>query len=1209
MKQILYTILIAFLHHYHHVFCAHLEVNSVNGLSSQQPLLFSSVCQSGIREDNTNYIYCARRGLTEIPLFSKNNVVYDELVLSDNRITELNVDSFARIKVKKIYMNGNPLKKIDQMAFVKLENHLEELWLDADTTISANNFLMEPATNNGGIPKAILNYLRNLNTLKLKGFLIKQLENSILKKLNRIEILSLQFCSIEQIEPLAFDGLKNSLKELYLDGNLLQQIPINALLSVGFKSLKILSLSQNNIKTINSDSFGYLASGPFDFTSVLANNPLRYLIKLDLSYNGLKLIDAEAFSVLNNSLEMLLLQNNEINSFNLKFVRYLSSLKELNLDFNVISKFNPNTFINSNRLHYLTLQGNSIQFQDSNEDIGSSSGSTSQEIVRTVYSDYESVFNGLSSLQRLNLARNGVKHLPSNLFKPLTSLKSLILDKNPIENFDKLAFNGLESSLMNISLQNTKMKSKHLISLRNLVRLERVKLGFNDLDELDWNVFAKMHLTLSNLDLQNNQINSIYDSACELNAQPARECNNLMDNLIEFDLSNNKLCNFNSNLLNKMPKLKNLGLSQNPLYCDCNLLALFEWTTRKFEKDMLTFMQWQCELPTSDSLTTKTKRRQFTSLTPNDFQCLNNSFSSKCKSSNPKFISTTASTSSSSSFSPTTSIIATTSVASTLSSLQDEKSISRIVNVNLKSVQTSVLVSWELNNDDQTTDDIHGFKISYNQLYSPSETTTSSSLSSSPIVISFLTEKNQRQFKIENLKLNTHYSVCVSLIRYNHNNGFDKYCRDIELVKQLTNKLAANNQAQSSRIELNAPVVSSSSSPAITNLHGSNLLSGLMITVLSLMISFFLGLLVFFYFFIRKCRLNQKRRQMMRSKSLMTNSMNSSRRADYTGAILATSNPIVKNCQCPVNHPIKCESESSSSSNTSASASPSAICNCIRIGLNSAGCSTLARAFTIGDTSTVSSTLSSVNNTTNTSCNNNNNNNNMTIKDQFKRYKTNTLQQPNMATAVVMAPTDISASSPTSFTHYIIQQYNNGQQQQQPMAMSYVPYELYNCFQHSNQFSFNQQHQPQTTNNNINNNNNNTEHVYCEIPSSTLGRSATPKDEAHLLLNSNINNNNTNKMFYYNQMKNNLNSFHHFIPNNSNGQVINDFSQANFNLQHQLHSHNHSQQHQNTSTSLLISSSALSSNSSSSHTSPSQIITSNVNNNNNKFSNNMASII
>lgn len=72
------------------------------------PANSASSCQSGLREDNTNYIYCARQGLRQVPNFFSNgghepmsmrtgmvNVVYDELVLSDNLIESIDQTSFT----------------------------------------------------------------------------------------------------------------------------------------------------------------------------------------------------------------------------------------------------------------------------------------------------------------------------------------------------------------------------------------------------------------------------------------------------------------------------------------------------------------------------------------------------------------------------------------------------------------------------------------------------------------------------------------------------------------------------------------------------------------------------------------------------------------------------------------------------------------------------------------------------------------------------------------------------------------------------------------------------------------------------------------------------------------------------------------------------------------------------------------------------------
>lgn len=534
---------------------------------SQSPPPFSAVCQSGIREDNTNYIYCARRQLYHVPLFSKNNVVYDELVLSDNRIGELSKSSFSRIKVKRIYLNGNPVRAIEDAAFARLENHLEELWLDADGG-EPQGGRIEP-----GLPRAVVNYLRNLNRLRLKGFLVPRLENSVFKRLNRLETLSIQFSSIEEIEPNAFEGISSTLKELYLDGNILTSVPTEALIQL--KSLRVLSLSQNGIKSLDQFSFG-------------ANSLLTGLTRLDMSYNGLRAVDSRAFHQFNRTLDTLSLQNNEINSYSLRFVEQLGALKELNLDFNLIARLPLGLFLNSRSLSVLSLQGNSILFDADNIE----------------------VFSGLSNLVRLNLARNAIKSIPDGLFKPMRSLKSLHLDKNNLEGgLGELAFDGLQTTLANLSLQYTRLKSASSLDfLAHFESLERLKVGFNQLTRLDLTrLNRRLFSTLTTIDAQNNRIEEIVDGGESLTP---------LESLVEFDLTSNRLCTFSGRVLSKMPKLKNLALGQNPLECDCHLRDLFTWTRRMYDRDVVGYIQWQCE-PEAEDL----PPRMFTSLTDAEFKC------------------------------------------------------------------------------------------------------------------------------------------------------------------------------------------------------------------------------------------------------------------------------------------------------------------------------------------------------------------------------------------------------------------------------------------------------------------------------------------------------------------------------------------------------------------------------------------------------------
>ena len=1171
--------------------------------TQQQQQLVSNVCQSGIREDNTNYIYCARRSLSEIPLFSKNNVVYDELVLTDNRIKTLDSNSFTRIKVKKIYLNGNPISFIDEKAFSKLENHLEELWLDADASnIQSPQDIENESTQSSslvGIPKSIVNYLRNLNTLRLKGLYVKTLENFVFKKLKKVQILSLQFCSIQTIQLNAFEGLSNSITELYLDGNLLQSIPTEALINAAFTSLKILGLSQNNIKIINVNSFGYNYFNNFDYYNQIRqeSNSFNNLVKLDLSYNGLKKIDSQAFNNFNNTLESLMLQNNEINSYNLKFLHQLNALKDLNLGFNLITNLKSNLFKNSLNLQFLSLQGNSIVFD---------------------VDDSSSTFEGLIGLQRLNLARNGIKYLSSNLFKPLIQLKSLIMDKNIIENLNEFTFDGLFVSLMNISLQNTKIKSEHLICLKHFERIERIKLGFNEIKQINWSLFEKMGSTLTNLDLQNNQIESII---YEINSR----VNLVMENLQELDFSNNKLCHINSNLINKSPKLKNLGLSQNPLYCDCNLLPLFEWVRRKFDKDMMSFIQWQCEIPSSSDsqyqddfkfLNSK-KYQKFTSLSIQDFIC-NSSRPSRCshiddstksvtKTSYTNVISSSQGINSKKDLDPDYMMLAPTLA---------KKITARISNIQLKSIANTVHVEWELDQvEPKFLNDIQGFKINYNKLkldetqfnlnsnksfLISSISSSSAELSNNLAKTSLLVEKYKRSFVIEDLEFSSRYTICVSILRYQ---GYDKYCRDIETKKD------TNTKSSSTKKLVNSMNLSSVEILANKN-YSNNFISTLMIAILTILICFIFGLIAFIFVYVRKCK-----RKTAKTKSLM-NTIHS--RRDYTGATLtdssasslqaesfeqkfnlknvleSTQNQTLNCCNCDTliklnnndhfqshhgglvtinnrlqaqqislanqkyyqianfNQKEKCSTQTCNNAN---------ICNCLQLGATNK--SNFAQQLNIGDTSTVSSTLSSLKPNEKSS-------NDIEISSNQQNHinheHTSWNLCPNSNQIISSTSPDMS-SSPTSFTHFVIPQNN-----QQQIPIGYIPYELYNCIQNNSNTlvlpSVQQQQLMPFISNTIN----------------TNSKKMSSYEKSKILSNQQNNFINMNNMI--NQL-NNANNDHVYCEIPSTLNRCNNLNLKNSHTSNQQSHMNHrnsilDSNHQNTSTSLLLSSSA----SSSSSTSP-----------------------
>ena len=124
----------------------HTRIHLVTVIGDELKSNPSLSCQSGLREDNTNYIYCARQSLRLIPNLnqidsggggggSSGSGIYDELVLSDNLIERIDSHTFgSTLKVKKLYLDANPLRVIHVEAFKTLRNYLEEIYFELKQT-------------------------------------------------------------------------------------------------------------------------------------------------------------------------------------------------------------------------------------------------------------------------------------------------------------------------------------------------------------------------------------------------------------------------------------------------------------------------------------------------------------------------------------------------------------------------------------------------------------------------------------------------------------------------------------------------------------------------------------------------------------------------------------------------------------------------------------------------------------------------------------------------------------------------------------------------------------------------------------------------------------------------------------------------------------------------------------------------------------------
>ncbi|RWS28963.1 Slit-like protein [Leptotrombidium deliense] len=320
----------------------------------------------------------------------------------------------------------------------------------------------------------------------------------------------------------------------------------------GMSALQELKLQQTKIDSIANSTFAHI----------------NKLERLDLGENQIENLTSNTFDGLEHSLLYIDLSSNRLRNIDGAF-KHLSALEQLNLRKNRLQNLTMYTFAGLQKLQYLNLDANEIQFIEagslillpnlahlllSNNPL--SSLSRLDSVTRRLqYVDISNI--GLTAIPQgiepfvrdLRLARNNIVRISSGELDNYSHLSLLVLDDNQIDEIEQDALGRLEY-LIRLWLNGNKLKT---IAINLPQSLRELYLEENVIEEIDSNSFKSLP-NLERLYLKRNQIRRLGDASF-------RD----LQSLKVLDLQANRIHNLTADVFVNLTALERLDLSQNNL--------------------------------------------------------------------------------------------------------------------------------------------------------------------------------------------------------------------------------------------------------------------------------------------------------------------------------------------------------------------------------------------------------------------------------------------------------------------------------------------------------------------------------------------------------------------------------------------------------------------------------------------------------------------
>ncbi|XP_029289869.1 toll-like receptor 2 [Cottoperca gobio] len=506
---------------------------------------------------------CSRQNLTTVPAAPPKLIT--EFDLSFNRLREITRNDFVAFTgLRSLILNNNRIQKIQEQAFVPL-TELEKLDLSLNRLVTLSARWFENLLS-----------LRHLNLLGNKYTMLG--EGNLFQSLKRLKILHFGGPSLQSVRKSDFSGL-SGLEEVVFDGINLQVYAEGSLKQIG--PMKYVTLGLNGTFCRNKTLVGAILSDVVHPNTTLTFTHTGFfsedqMVPFEVARNGgttsiifknvnmtLEACMAFLYLMSDSNLTILVLEDVKFNLRHLGHRGYpphmdrLETLVLKNLDVPQFYRF-PVLFILAPLLNVVRRVSvlNSKLFLIPCKSSADFSKLEHMDVSDNLLSDLtlsEMMCDGrggLWSLQTINISRNHLRSINSQLFTKLNKLKNIDMSGNVFHRMP-------ETCDWPPSLQFLNLSSTHLTKVSTCLP---VSLRILDLSDNALTFFNVELPFLTELHISGNKISNFPDG-------------DLYPLLAFLSIQNNDLQTFSSNNLNDYKNLKSLEAGANPYVCSCDFVA------------------------------------------------------------------------------------------------------------------------------------------------------------------------------------------------------------------------------------------------------------------------------------------------------------------------------------------------------------------------------------------------------------------------------------------------------------------------------------------------------------------------------------------------------------------------------------------------------------------------------------------------------------